>query len=237
MPDQSNVRDMTGRHPTPELRAQHARSGDGFYMPTVSSREAVLAYMRLYLAQRTEWDEPPELGVFRSEYDDHVSGYAFPYPEGIWDAWENPVRLIKRLVDITWEQGRSEHALLRCVDRSMLADMTGVYLRTEGWAPPKGAERSALGLHAHGHGYRFSDLKDRRETRSMEYVQGDGTIFRVTHYRDAPDTFLSKAWHPDDGGKDWLGGTVRTQLLKLTFGLIRYVRPAYANDPDRNENT
>lgn len=229
------VTDATGRT-TPEERRAQVRAGRGFYMTRPASRKAVLAYMRLYLAQRTEWDEPPELGVLRSEYDQHVTGYAFPYPEGIWDAWDHPGKLIRKLADLTWHQGRTDHALLRPIDRSLLGDMTGVYLRTEGWAPPKGTERTALGLHAHGHHYRFSDVEGRREVRTVEYAQGDGTMFRVCHYRDDPDTFSSQAWHPDDPGHGtYMGGSLRGELLKMTFGFINHLRPAYVNDPDRCE--
>lgn len=232
MNHEPRVTDLTNRS-TPDERRAKARAGEGFYMPSTASRDAVLAYMRLHLAQRTEWDEAPELGVFRAEFDEHVTGYAFPYPESLWNVWDHPGRLINRLSVLTWEQGRTEHALLRPIDRSMLGDMTGVYLRTEAWAPPKGAERTALTLHTQGHGYRFSEVQGRREVRSVEYVQGDGTVFSVSQYRDEPDTFVSQAWHPGDSSEtSYMGGKLATGMLRLAFGLIKYMRTGPITNPE-----
>lgn len=228
----------TGRTPPPDpfLQRAMAKDGSGFFMPVQPSNEAVLSYLRLHCQEREQWDERAEVGVLRSPYEEQVTGYALPIAAGSWDTYDNPLKLVRKLVDVLWRQGRTDHALLRAADRSLLADMVGVYLRHEGWSPPKGHERQALAIGAGRPGYRFSDLTDRRESRSVLAVMGDSTRLKVTHFRDEGEKFRSAAYNPlalPNHRTTPILGDMPPLLLELAYGLIKHMRPPYANDPPK----
>lgn len=219
---------------------QHRRveEGTGFFAPHPPSADAIEGYMKLYVAERTEWGEPAELGVLRTPYEGSVTGYKLPIPEGTWAAMCNPTKVLTTLVRVLWEDPRPDHALLRHVDRTMLADMVGVYLRTEGWAPPKGKELTALAAHREGMAYRFEQAADRRECRVITAVMLDGGVTRATQFRDEPEHLRSGTHHLLDGRRanpslgspaSWVGGEHLVSLLKISYGLVAYMRPAYAN--------
>lgn len=216
------------------ITLMHA-NGDGFFAPIPPHREAVVAYLRLYNETRAGWDLPPELGVLRNPYGDTVSGYALPIPDGTWAAFEDPMRVVRKVASLLWEQGRTDHPLVRGIDRSLLADMVGVYFMHEGWAPPKGKEREAVNLMRNGMGYRLADTADRRETRSVIAVQVDGVLHLATQHRDAPRDTHVKSYDPtrDEEGCR-IGGTMPRPLLEVAYGLIQHMRPTYANDPQDN---
>lgn len=242
MPLDPNL-DLNAR-PVPRIQAdipveeQHRRveEGSGFFAPEPPSLDAVRAYMSLYVAERQEWNEPPELGVLRAPYEGSVTGYALPIAEATWDAMKDPGKVLKTLVRVLWEEARTDHALLRGVDRSMLADMVGVYFRHEGWAPPKGKEKVALSTHRMGLNYRFEQADDRRECRAITAVLIDGAVVRATEFRDEPGHLRSGSYHllkqgktPEESPANWIGGQHLTAMLKISYGLVAYMRPAYAN--------
>jgi len=232
------------RRPVPQVyrdipvAEQHRRvnEGTGFFAPEVPPLDATRSYMRLYLEERQTWDECPELGVVRSPYEGSVTGYALPIKTSTWDAMEDPGKVLKTLVRVLWEEARTDHALLRDVDRSMLGDMVGVYFRHEGWAPPKGQEKQALATHRAGMPYRFENAKDRRECRAITAVMVDGSVVRATEFRDEPGHLRSGIYHllkegkaPEESPVNWIGGQHLTALLKISYGLVAYMRPAWAN--------
>lgn len=219
---------------------QHRRveEGTGFFAPEPPDADAVRSYMSLYVAERAEWGEPPELGVLRTPYADSVTGYALPISEGTWAAIEDPGKVLNTLVRVLWTEARTDHALLRNVDRTMLADMVGVYFRTEGWAPPKGQELTALRLSRTGLNYRFENAEDRRECRVITAVMIDGSVVRATEFRDEPGELRSGVHHllreehmnPALGSpSNWIGGQHLTAMLKISYGLVAYMRPPHAN--------
>lgn len=210
-------------------------TGGGFYAPVPPSREGVMAYLRLYNETRPGWDEPPELGVLRAPYSDTVTGYALPIPEGTWAAFNDPMRVIRKIADLLWEQGRTDHALVRAIDPSMLADMVGVYFMHEGWAPPRGKELQAVQTMQQGFRYRLSETSDRRETRAVTALQVDGVVHSTTQYRDAPHEVHHMSWDPNDpADTNCIGGNMARPLLEVAYGLIKTLRPAYANTPDED---
>lgn len=222
-------------HVTDPVRAKVMHeTGTGFYAPFPPSREGVVAYLRLYNETRPGWDQPPELGVLRAPYADTVTGYPLPIPEGTWAAFNDPMRVIRKLADLLWEQGRTDHALLRNIDRPMLADMVGVYFMHEGWAPPRGKELQAVQTMQAGMRYRISETADRRETRAVLAVQVDGVVHSTTLYRDSPRDVHHMSWDPNDPAQtnDGIGGTMVRPLLEVAYGLIKTLRPEYANQPD-----
>lgn len=222
----------------PEEQHRRVEEGTGFFAPEPPDPAWVRAYMSLYVAERTEWNEPPELGVLRTPYEGSVTGYALPIKEATWDANQDPGKVLDTLVRVLWTEARTDHALLREVDRSYLADMVGVYFRTEGWAPPKGKEAVALAAMRSGMPYRFEHTDDRRECRMITGVMIDGSVVRATEYRDEPGRLHSGVHHLLDPnkaigvlgpGSNTIGGRHLTALLKISYGLVAYMRPAYAN--------
>lgn len=229
-----------GRDISPEEQHRRVAEGEGFFAPEPPDIDAVRSYLELYLFERQEWNEPPELGVITTPYGGSAGSYAFPIPEGTWDAMSNPSRVLKLLSRLLWKEARTDHALLRPVDRSELADMVGVYFRHEGWAPPRGQEMAALRNHAQGLTHRFEDHKDRRECRAITAVMIDGSVVRATQFRDEGGRSRSGVYHllkdsPRDqdpfnpGPQKWIGGDSLVELLKISYGLIAYMRPPGAN--------
>ena len=157
-----------------------------------------------------------------------------PIGEGTWAAMEDPVRVVRKIADLLWKQDRTDHALVRGIDRSMLADMVGVYFRYEGWAPPRGKEMQAAKTMMAGHRYRLSDTADRREMRMMLAVQIDGVVHSTTQYRDAPREIKHRTWDPNDpaDAHNRIGGNLPRPLLEVAYGLIKNMRPAYADIPE-----
>lgn len=236
------MRDLPGiprieRHIPPEEQHRRVEEGSGFFAPEPPNMDAVRSYLELYLLQRQEWEEAPELGVLTTPIDNSVTGYAFPIPEGTWDAMNEPGKVLRLLARLLWKEARTDHALLRPIDRTQLADMVGVYFRHEGWAPPKGQEMRALHSHAEGLPFRFEDAKDRRECRAITGVMVDGSVVRATQFRDEKGDIRSGTYHllkdSDDpakpGPSKWIGGDHLVDLLKISYGLIAYMRPAHAN--------
>lgn len=223
---------------SPEEQHRKVQEGEGFFAPMPPNLDAVRSYLEVYLLQRQEWEEAPELGVLNAPFDDSVTGYAFPIPEGTWDAMHEPGKVLRLLARLLWKDARTDHALLRPVDRTQLADMVGVYFRHEGWAPPRGQELRALKSHSQGIPYRFEDAKDRRECRAITAVMVDGSVVRATQFRDEKGDIRSGSYHllkdSDDptkpGPASWVGGDHLIDLLKISYGLIAYMRPAHANN-------
>lgn len=208
---------------------------DGFFAPVPPPKDAIVSYLRLYNETRADWDEPPELGVLRAPYGHTVTGYALPIPEGTWAAFEDPMKVIRKVAALLWEEGRTDHALVRHIDRAMLADMVGVYFMHEGWAPPKGKELAAANLMRQGMRYRLSETTDRRETRSVMAVQIDGVVHATTQYRDDPRDIHFLSYDPSrDEEHNRIGGTMPRPLLEVAYGLVKTLRPAYANNPEDN---
>lgn len=219
----------------PAIRQAMALDGSGFYAPMPPSDESVLAYLRLYCQEREEWDEPPELGVLRSPYDGQVTGYPLPILEASWDSYVKPGALLRKLVDVLWHQGRTDHALVRHIDRTMLPDMVGMYFRHESWSPPKGSpynHRRADGAVPRL-GYDLQQTKDKRESRGVLAVMVDGTRLRVSHFRDTPQKFNSAAYQPlatPTHKTTPIFGDTPPLLQELAYGLIKNMRPEYANE-------
>lgn len=213
-------------------------NNDGFYAPYPPSREAFKGYMRLYNETREGWDLPSELGVLSCPYQGSVSSYALPIPEGTWGAMENPLKVLRRMATLLWEEQRTDHALVRNIDRAELTDMVGVYFMHEAWAPPKGKELQALRLHQHGKGYRFSETADKRETRALMAVQIDGVVHTTTQYRDDPRDIRFMTYDPnspeDRAANRRIAGATPRILLEIAYGLVK-LRPSYANDPNDAE--
>lgn len=222
---------------SPEEQHRRVKEGEGFFAPMPPNMDAVRSYLELYLLQREVWEEAPELGVLCTPVDDSVTGYAFPIPEGTWDAMNQPGKVLRLLARLLWKDARTDHALLRPIDRTQLADMVGVYFRHEGWAPPRGQELRALRSHAEGLPFRFEDAEDRRECRAITAVMVDGSVVRATQFRDEKGDIRSGVYHllndSDDplkpGPSKWVGGDHLVDLLKISYGLVAYMRPPHAN--------
>lgn len=223
-------------HVTDPARIAAMRKQDkGFYAPLMPPREAVEGYLRLHNETRPAWDECPEVGVLRAPFSDSVTSYPLPIPEGTWSAMQDPLRVVRKLAHLLWVEGRTDHALLRSVDRSLLADMVGVYFRYEAFGPPRGKEVQSFNLLASGHHYRFQDTGDAREARMILAVQVDGLVHSTNQYRDAPREVRYRTFDPSrDDQVDRIGGAVPRLLLDIALGLIRHMRPAYANNPEDN---
>lgn len=230
-------RKLPSTHVTDPDRIKEMQAADeGFYAPYPPTREALRGYLRLYNETREGWDLPAELGVLCCPYRDTVTAYALPIPEGTWGAMEDPVKVLRRMASLLWIDPRPQHALVRGIDRSRLADMIGVYFMLEGWAPPKGREKAAMALHLGGQGYRFSEVEDRRETRTMMAVQIDGLIHTTTQYRDDPHNVRVMTYDPtsaeDEVANRRIIGKLPRILLEIAYGLTK-LRPAYANLPEK----
>ena len=63
-----------------ERQRREVTEGRGFYAPIPPHPDHVRAYLSLYLMERQEWDEAPELGVLRAAYTGQVDGYPLPIP-------------------------------------------------------------------------------------------------------------------------------------------------------------
>jgi hypothetical protein len=226
------------RNLTPEEQHRKVAEGQAFFAPEIPDPDALRSYMELYLAERTEWDEYPELGVVRTPYPDTVTGYALPIPAGTWDALNTPSRVLTILERKLWQEAKTEHMLLNQVDRTLLTDMVGVYFRHEGWAPARGTERTARSLLRMGVRPDFKSSADRRECRVITAVMIDGLVLRATQYKDDGHVINSGQYHlikDAERGKsphpaDELGGEYLTHLLKIAYGLVAYMRPPRANE-------
>lgn len=216
------------------IKATHER-GDGFWSVVPPPRDAVVSCLRLYNESRIEWDEAPELGVLRAPFGHTVTSYALPIPDGTWTAMQRPRRVVEKIARLLWEEGRTDHALVRNIDRTMLADMIGVYLRYEGWAPPRGGERAAANALRAGLRYDLQGTHDKREVRQVFAIQIDGVVHVTTQYRDSPREVHHRSYDPGretPGGH--IGGDIVRPLLEVGYGLIRTLRPAYVNTPEGN---
>jgi hypothetical protein len=229
--------------PLPEYDQQTAErmaaQGEGFYAPEPPQPHAVLSMMSLYCREREEWDEAPELGVLLSAYGNHVSSYPLPIPEPTWDAYDRPARVITRLRDVLWKQGRTDHALLRDIDRPTLTDMVGVYFRYEAWGPPKGKEQQAIATVRSGIPLDLAKQEGRRELRNIVAVTVDGSLYLLSQVRDDPERF--RTMHLDFDGKmsgnlpyvHEMTGNLPVLMRELCFGLIKHMRPGHANLPKK----
>lgn len=222
-----------------ETQASMLANDEGFHAPEVPHHSLVLTSMKLACQQRTEWNEPPELGVLLSSFESHLGFYPLPIPKPSWGAYPNPAALLARLVKVLWEQERTDHALLRGVDRSMLVDMVGTYMLYEAWAPALSKEKAALQAVRQGLQPDLQRQADRREVRCVMGATVDGTFLVTSHYRDAPEKFSSLALdrHGNSVGNHLpvheMKGNIPRMLLELAYGLVRHMRPAYANTPGR----
>lgn len=228
-------RKLPSSHVTdPERIKEMTANGDGFYAPYPPARGAMTAYLRLYNETREGWDLPAELGVLCCPYRDSVTAYTLPIPVGTWAAMGDPMKVLRRMALLLWEQQRTDHPLVARIDRTRLADMVGVYFMHEGYAPPKGKELEALRLHQAGQAYRLSETDDRRETRAIMAVQIDGVIHTTTQYRDDPKDVRVMSYDPtspqDRAANRHIAGPMPRILLEIAYGLTK-LRPAYANDP------
>jgi hypothetical protein len=233
-------RKLPSTHVTDPDRIKEMRANDeGFFAPYPPTREALRSYLRLYNETREGWDLPAELGVLCCPYRDTVTAYTLPIPEGTWAAMEDPMKVLRRMAALLWEQQRTDHPLVARIDRTRLADMVGVYFTHEGWAPPRGKEREALHLHQTGKGYRLSETDDRRETRAIMAVQIDGVVHTTTQYRDDPKDIRVVSYDPlasQDkavAARQRIAGPMPRILLEIAYGLVK-LRPAYANSPEDN---
>jgi hypothetical protein len=215
----------------PRTPLELARDGEGFLCREIPDKESITSYMRIHLAQREKWDERPEIGLLVSPYDGHIEAVPMAIPAAVWDAWEDPGKVLAKVARCAYEN--RPHRLLTFLDHSALATMVGVYIRTEGWTPADGDMERAVSLQRMGLIRSFADLPGAREVRTVLGVLADGNAFEVSHKRDAPGTFRTFYAHlidQDMPGGNRLSGDYPAYLLLFLYGLVRYWRPASVNE-------
>ena len=228
---------------TREEQRRMVEAGEGFFGPEVPPYEDIASALQLHCQAREKWDEAPELGVLLSAYGGHLSTYMLPIPEQSWKSYDTPVRLLTRLKTLLWDQGRTDHALVRNIDRPVLTDMVGMYMRYEAFAPPLEKDRQVSAEFMRGESSGYCPTRDpgRREVRCITGVTVDGTMHMVSQYRDTPDRFSTlyvtaegkhRGNHPVivEATAD-----LATLLHQIGLGLVRHLRPAHANTPREDD--
>ncbi|HEY9015590.1 MAG TPA: hypothetical protein VIM84_11070 [Gemmatimonadales bacterium] len=209
---------------------------EGFYAPLLPSTDAIKGCLRLYLEEREQWNERPELGILISPLEGFVTSYPFPIPPAVWDGYDNPLLLLRKLGRVLYQEKRTDHALVRLIDPAMLTDMVGVYLRNEGWAPPQGNNSLTVDAVTAGHPLRFSEMKDRRELRSVMALTVDSTFWQCGMYRDRPADMFFRTVGGGLTNKDYLLACKRLEgipelLTALMYGLLQTLRPTREGEP------
>lgn len=174
-----------------------------------------LAYrLERLLNERRLWDEPPELGFLYRHEKGGIRAEALPIPGSSWEG--DPKVLLRAMVNVLAEAGGPWGWLADTLRKMATDSFVGIYLRTEGWAPPEDqADEVERRRKAGGSIPRFEGMRGRIECRMMTAVDFRGTLYMGLHRR--PDrNHHPVAW---EGGGAIVEGDIPALLLRLIMAL------------------
>ncbi|MEV6400930.1 hypothetical protein AB0M39_40165 [Streptomyces sp. NPDC051907] len=194
-------------------------------LPTYQAQK--FAYrMENLLKQRRRWDEQPELGFLYLHEKGGIHAEALAIPSPLWKG--DPKNLLRSLVHVLTSPSDTVPGMIGDTLRNVPPDLVGLYLRTEGWAPP---EEQMPEIHrrrqAGASVPRFETLAGRVETRMMTAVDTMGRLYMTTQCR-TDGLVRPCAWEGMHATATTPGyevdGNIPSLLLQLVMGLK--ARPA-----------
>jgi hypothetical protein len=157
---------------------------------TPPAAEAIMNGMRRIVHERTAWDEPPGLGFLHSSDPQQVEFMEMPVPEAVWNQFHHPYHLLTRFAQILARpRGLAEQKASDGLRGSTPAEMCGIFLRSEAWAPPPhmmeeiGRRKQANGGASH---LDYSKLPGRVELRQVAAVDATGRYYMASQRRGDP---------------------------------------------------
>ncbi len=129
--------------------------------------ERILDLLKTSLANRTEWDEVPELGLIHVDHLGLPRLVPFPVPDMTWHLSNHPADLVAGLAILILEKANGMPPILLAPDGRTIQPF-GAYLRVESWMPPQHRrEEVARRRMAGGSTPRLADLPDSVECRTL----------------------------------------------------------------------
>lgn len=146
----------------------------------------ILNALKRLLNQRQAWDEKPEWGLIFDDGEGRIRTSALPVPALMWEQAGHPARVVASLTELIARPPSLEAQAVSMLFRKQLpANLVGMYIRSEGWAPPKGKELEVHQRREQGwETPRFEHMMGRREIRMVNAVDTADVVYLAQQPRD-----------------------------------------------------
>lgn len=181
-----------------------------------ADRNQVINALKRQVNAREGWDVDPEWGhIYRTE-SGRMRCRAMPVPSGVWRRYGHPANLLGAYRELLASpRGAGQRQAADAVRNNISPAMVGMYLVTEGWAPPAHKAQALYEAELRGERKaRYKDMPDRVEVRQAAAVDWDSSMYMVTQPR--PTMVL-------DGAVDVLtddGVELAGRMPELLYGIL-----------------
>jgi len=181
----------------------------------------VLNAIKRALNGRVGWDLPPEWGhIYRAE-NGRFRCRPIPVPDSMWNAGNgDPKNVLASYREfLTAPRGPHQRAAADAIRAHIPDSLVGMYMVTEGWAPP--AHKVRAMYEASERGERtpaYKDLPDRVEIRAGGAVDLDGRMYHASQPRP---TMVLDGFVDDLTPGKMVGGQIPELLLGILFSIAK----------------
>lgn len=153
-----------------------------------SGPEAIVEALKDEVHRRTAWDEEPGFGFIYGDGPGKVRLSELDVPAQIWRWAKSPVRMaefFRRILATSDPRNRPLADLIRSAGR---ADLRGVFMRMEGWGPPRDKVEEIYRRHlAGGSVPPYEEMPGRVEFRICAAADAHGQRYVIMQERGAQE--------------------------------------------------